>query len=186
MTLIEDHTERFGVEPICRVLTEHGVKVAPSTYYAARNRPHSARALRDAEVLVEIKWVYSGRQLGRGVYGARKVWHQLLRDGLNVPRCQVERLTRAKGVRRGRRFVTTRPDTAVRWAAQLFTRHDEVDRRHAGMPAWGEFGLARELVRTGRWPAPMLRWGGRSRRRPRRCCSCSDNRLDHRRIQHRR
>jgi putative transposase len=65
---IADHQERFGVEPICRVLTEHGIKIAPNTFYAARNRPPSKRALRDAEMLVEIKRVYFDPQLGRGLY----------------------------------------------------------------------------------------------------------------------
>ncbi len=59
------------------MLTEHGVTIAPKTFYAARNRPPSKRSLRDAEVLPEVKRVYSDPQLGRGVYGALKVWHQL-------------------------------------------------------------------------------------------------------------
>jgi putative transposase len=43
IAFIADHKDRFGVEPICRVLTEHGVKIAPSTYYAAQTRPASAK-----------------------------------------------------------------------------------------------------------------------------------------------
>ena len=116
MAFIDAHKERFGVEPICRVLTEHGCKIAPSTYYAARVRPPSARAVRDAELLPEIIRVHADPRIGRGLYGVRKVWHQLLREGVSVPRCQVERLMRAtglQGVRRGKRFVTTRPDAAA-------------------------------------------------------------------------
>ncbi|MGH3550382.1 MAG: IS3 family transposase [Pseudonocardiaceae bacterium] len=120
VAFIQAHRDRFGVEPICRVLTEHGVKIAPSTYYAARNRPPSARRVRDEAVLAEITRVHSDPDIGRGLYGARKVWHQLRRedgvDGAPVPRCAVERLMRKaglRGVRRGRQFVTTKPDPAA-------------------------------------------------------------------------
>lgn len=121
MAFIDGHRGRFGVEPICRVLTEHGVPIAPSTYYAHRRRPLSARSVRDARLLPEITRVHSDPQIGRGLYGARKVWHQLRREGgvggLAVPRCQVERLMRAAGLhgaRRGGRPVrTTRPDPAA-------------------------------------------------------------------------
>ena len=47
MRFISEHKSRFGVEPICRVLTDHGVPIAPSTYYDAIRRPPSARAVRD-------------------------------------------------------------------------------------------------------------------------------------------
>lgn len=116
MAFIDDHKQRFGVEPICRVLTEHGVKIAPSSSYAARSRPPSARAARDRELLAEIVRVHSDPQLGRGLYGARKVWHQLRREGIEVPRCRVERLMRQaglRGVRRGRPMITTKADRAA-------------------------------------------------------------------------
>jgi len=67
---IDAHRGRFGVEPICRVLTEHGMKIAPSTYYAAHNRQPSPRAVRDEQILGEIIRVYSDPDLGRGLYGA--------------------------------------------------------------------------------------------------------------------
>jgi putative transposase len=60
--------------------------------------------------------VHADRDLGRGLYGARKIWHQLRREGVTVARCTVERLMRSAGLRgasRGRRFVTTRPDPAA-------------------------------------------------------------------------
>jgi putative transposase len=99
------------------VLTGHAVKIAPSTYYYAhRSRPPSARAVRDAELLVDIERIYADRRLGRGLYGARKMWHELWREGIEVARCTVERLMRSAGlvgVRRGRRVITTRPDPAV-------------------------------------------------------------------------
>ena len=113
VAFIDDHRDRFGVAPICRVLSEHGVPIAPSGYYAFKSRPVSARALRDAELVVEIERVFHDRNKGRGICGARKVWRLLAREGIEVGRGRVERLMRAqglRGVRRDRQFVTTRPD----------------------------------------------------------------------------
>jgi hypothetical protein len=76
---IDTHKGRFGVAPICRVLCEHGCKIAPSTYYDAKDRPPSKRALRDKELKVEIARVHATNY---GVYGPRKVWLQLNRDGI--------------------------------------------------------------------------------------------------------
>ena len=112
---IDDHRNRFGVEPICRVLAKHGCKIAPSTYYAAKTRAASARCLRDAELKPLIVAVHADRDKGRGVAGVRKVWHHLKRDGVVVARCTVARLMREMGLRgivRGRQFITTRPDPA--------------------------------------------------------------------------
>jgi putative transposase len=75
---IDAHRDRFGVEPICRVLTEHGCKIAPSTYYAAKGRPASPRAERHAmlmPILLSL-WVVNYR-----VYGVRKLWKAALRTG---------------------------------------------------------------------------------------------------------
>jgi putative transposase len=111
IAFIDAHRERFGVEPICRVLTEHGCKIAPNTYWVARKRPPSRRACRDAELVVEIRRVYAENL---SVYGADKVWAQLKREKIRVARCTVERLMRVEGLsgaRRGKAFkVTTRPD----------------------------------------------------------------------------
>ncbi|WP_396642744.1 IS3 family transposase [Microbacterium sp.] len=110
---IDDHRDRFGVEPICRVLTEHAVPIAPSGYYAFKKRPLSARAESDAELVVQIERVFWDRKLGRGISGARKVWRLLRREGIVVARCTVERLMRQqglRGIRRGKQFVTTRPE----------------------------------------------------------------------------
>ncbi|MFG2006178.1 hypothetical protein ACGFNU_44220 [Spirillospora sp. NPDC048911] len=60
----------FGVEPICRVLTEHGTKIAPSTYYAVKSRPASARAVRDERLKTEITRIFVDNYQ---VYGARKI-----------------------------------------------------------------------------------------------------------------
>jgi len=99
--------------PWTRVLCEHGVPIAPSTYYASKSRPPSARATRDVELLGEIRRVHHDRQIGRGLYGARKVWNHLRREGQPVARCTIERLMKANGMRGARRdrrpFVTTRP-----------------------------------------------------------------------------
>jgi putative transposase len=134
IAFIVDHRERFGVEPICRVLSEHGCKIAPSTFFAARTRPPSARASRDEVVLEHVRRVHASPTIGRGVYGARKVWNELGREQARgehpalgrVPRCQVERLMRAdglRGVRRGRPFVTTRADVRARRAPDLVKRN---------------------------------------------------------------
>jgi putative transposase len=68
---IDEHKSVFGVEPICRMLTEHGAPIAPSTYYAAVSRPPSARSVRDAALKAEISRVWKEN---REVYGADKVW----------------------------------------------------------------------------------------------------------------
>ena len=83
---IDAHRDRFGVEPICRIL-----QFAPSTYWSAKRRAPSARSLRDGELRVEIAWVHAENF---GVYGAPKVCAQLNREGHRVARCTVERLMR--------------------------------------------------------------------------------------------
>ncbi|WP_425558049.1 IS3 family transposase, partial [Demequina sediminis] len=85
-----------GVEPICTVLSEAGVQIAPSGYYAAKIRPPSARAVRDAELIVDIRHAHKANL---GVYGARKIHAELNREGIAVARCTVERLMRADGLR---------------------------------------------------------------------------------------
>jgi putative transposase len=114
---IDERRSEFGVEPICEMLP-----IAPSTYYAAKNRPPSARALRDEELTEKIRkaWKDSRRR-----YGARKVWRQLRRQGESVSRCTVERLMRAEGLRgvvRGKKVFTTVPDEAAPRPADLVER----------------------------------------------------------------
>ena len=79
---ITENRHRFGVEPICRVLTQHGCKIAPSTYYAARHRAPSARTRRDELVLVEVRRVHKASR--GGLYGSLKVYHQLRREKVLV------------------------------------------------------------------------------------------------------
>jgi putative transposase len=96
---------RLGVESICAVL-----QVAPSTYYAAKTRPHSARACRDAELIPQLVGLWEDNYR---VYGARKLWKAARRAGVDVGRDQVARLMRAAGIegaRRTRRVRTTRAD----------------------------------------------------------------------------
>ena len=110
IAFIDDHRDVYGVEPICRV-----IPIAPSTYYEAKARERDpvrcpARTQRDAVLREEIGRVW---QANRRVYGVRKVWRQLAREGITTARCTVERLMRAdglEGVVRGRRVRTTIPD----------------------------------------------------------------------------
>jgi putative transposase len=115
---------RWGVEPICRVLTEHAMPIAPSTYYAARTagRQHSTRVQRDERLKDEVRRVHADNF---GVYGARKIWLALNREGIPVARCTVERLMRELelvGARRGRRVRTTRCDPAAARPTDLVRR----------------------------------------------------------------
>lgn len=104
---IDREKVRFGVEPICRVLSAHDCKIAPSTYYARKTRPVSRRAQQDAlwvPVLLAL-WTLNYR-----VYGAHKLWKAALRDGHQIGRDQVARLMRTmqiKGATRMRRVRTT-------------------------------------------------------------------------------
>ena len=119
---IDDHRDAYGVEPICSVLP-----IAPSTYYAHKARQAdpsrlSGRAKRDAALQVEIKRVWNEN---RQVYGARKVWHQLHREGFPVARCTVERLMRQMGIQgvvRGKKVRTTIADEAATRPADLVER----------------------------------------------------------------
>ena len=115
---IDTHRDRFGVEPICREL-----QVAPSTYYAARCRPPSARQVRDEALKVKLRHVHAEHF---GVYGARKLWRQLHREGVPVARCTVERLMRQVGLAgavRGKPRRTTIADETVPRPADLVQRH---------------------------------------------------------------
>jgi putative transposase len=104
------------------VLTDFGVQIAPSTYYAARARPPSPRAIRDDQLKKEIMGVFVDNY---SVYGARKVWWALNRDGIRVGRGRVERLMRAlrlTGAVRGKTVRTTVSDPDAERAADLVKR----------------------------------------------------------------
>jgi len=112
IAFIDDHRGVFGVGPICRVL-----EIAPSTYYAFKaveRDPDLASGLakQDRLDMAAIKQAFDG---SRGRYGARKVWHQLRREGHDIARCTVERLMKVmglQGVVRGKKMITTNPDAA--------------------------------------------------------------------------
>jgi putative transposase len=119
---ISEHKDLFGAGPICRVLTQHGCPIAPSTYYDATRRAPSARAVRDEELKAAVSRVHAANY---GVYGARKVWLQLNREGIPVARCTVERLMREldlAGARRGKRVRTTVASAAAARPADLVRR----------------------------------------------------------------
>ena len=107
VTFIDDHRGEYGVESICTV-----VPIAPSTYYEHKAREADPRrvpprAHRDRALRPEIVRVW---EKNISVYGAKKVWKQLKREGFSVARCMVERLMKEmglEGVVRGRAFTTT-------------------------------------------------------------------------------
>ena len=113
IAFVDDHRAVHGVEPICRLLP-----IAPSTYHAhvaARRDPakRSARRNRDDALCPEIARVHAENF---SVYGVRKVWRQLRREGVAIARCTVERLMRAMGLRgavRGRAVKTTVQNPAL-------------------------------------------------------------------------
>ena len=129
---IDGHRGEFGVEPICRELSAAGAKIAPSTYYAAKTRPPSARAIRDAAMMAILMtlWVTN-----RKVYGAHKLWKAALRGGHVIGRDQVARLMRELGIRgvsrrRNKVFTTISDPDAVR-APDLVNRVFTADRPDA-------------------------------------------------------
>jgi putative transposase len=104
------------------VLTEFGIKIAPSTYYAVRSRPKSRREVEDGQLMAEIRRVYDDNYR---VYGARKMWRQLKREGIQVGRGRVERLMRRLGITgavRGKTVRTTIQDPGGVRAADLVNR----------------------------------------------------------------
>jgi putative transposase len=118
VSFINEHRERFGVEPICDTL-----QVAPSTYYTALSRPASTRTVRDRELKVEIARVH---QENFDVYGTEKVWKQLRRESVEVGRDRVGRLMaelKLEGAVRGKTWRTTIPSAVVSRPADLVDRN---------------------------------------------------------------
>ena len=109
---IDDYRTDFGVEPICRTLP-----IAPSTYDAAKATERtpdraSPRSKRDAVLRQVMGKLWNDNH---SVYGYKKLWHALRREGHNVARCTVARLMRERGIRgvvRGKKIITTNPDAA--------------------------------------------------------------------------
>jgi putative transposase len=126
VAFIDDNRAEFGAEPICTTL-----QVAPSTYYAAKKRTLSARALRDAAMMPVLLalWVAN-----RKVYGAHKLWKAARRAGHDIGRDQVARLMRqlgVHGVSRRRKVFTTRPDPDALRPPDLVKRNFTADRPDA-------------------------------------------------------
>jgi putative transposase len=114
---IDEHKGSYGIEPICRTLA-----IAPSSYYAAKARPPSARAIRDTEIGTTLTRIHAEHF---GVYGVRKAWHVLRRAGVRVGRDQVGRLMGTLGLAgasRTKRIRTTRPGPVTARPADLVER----------------------------------------------------------------
>ena len=129
MRFIDEHKDRrtdgglrWGVEPICEVLTEHNLAIAPATYYAVKSRPAAPRRRRDEQLKPLIAELH---ERNYGVYGVRKMHAALRRDGVQIGRDQTARLMRElglAGVRRGRVKRTTVRTQAGQRPADLVNR----------------------------------------------------------------
>ena len=150
---VDENRADCGVEPICAELP-----IAPSVYYEHKRRERepercSARSRRDAALCTEIRRVWESNF---GVYGARKVWRQLQREGIEVARCTVERLMRLeglKGVVRGETKRTTIPDDSAARPADLVDRIFEADGPNrlwladiTYVPTWSGFAYAALVI----------------------------------------
>jgi putative transposase len=115
---IEEHRERFGVEPICQTMG-----VSASAYYDRASGRRSARAIEDERLLAVIRELHEHNYLA---YGSRRMWKALLRAGEQVGRGRVERLMRQNGLqgakRRGKPWRTTRPDPLAQRSPDLVQR----------------------------------------------------------------
>jgi putative transposase len=124
---IDEHRGRFGVEPICRVLD-----VSASAYYQRASGERSARALEDERLLAVIRGTH---EKNYEAYGYRRTWKALLRKGERVPRCRVQRLMAAGGIRgakrRGKPWRTTRADPAAARRSDLVARDFTAHRPNA-------------------------------------------------------
>jgi putative transposase len=115
--LIDAYRDRFGVTPIC-----HALQIAPSTYYAAKTRPPSQRALRDEWLGTHIRRIYDANYQ---VYGARKIWRALHREDIAVARATAQRVMRDLGIHgavRGQPKRTTVADETAQCPADLVKR----------------------------------------------------------------
>ncbi|MEX1037396.1 MAG: IS3 family transposase [Acidimicrobiia bacterium] len=132
---IIEHRGRFGVVPICRVLSCHGWRIAPNTFYAWLKRPPSKRALWDMTITEILSGYYEPdedrRRPPESLYGAEKMWAHLNREGITVARCTIERLMAINGwhgVTRGNTKIrTTVSDPDAHRPADLVDRNWRVD-----------------------------------------------------------
>jgi len=121
---VQEHRERFGVEPICRTLG-----VSASAFYQRETGQRSARRIQDERLLDRIREVHKENY---EAYGYRRTWKALLRAGEQVPRCQVQRLMAGNGIRgakrRGKPWRTTTPDPEARRRPDLVNRDFTAER----------------------------------------------------------
>jgi hypothetical protein len=155
VSYIDEHKHLFGVEPICQALTSFGWPIASSTYRAACRRSPSLRTRRDERLAEQIRRVHAANY---GVYGARKVWLALNREGIEVARCTVERIMRELGLRgvvragpagpAGPRSPTNRVPPKLmahaRDAARTYGKSDPIDALAVARAALREDGLPTE------------------------------------------
>ena len=128
ISFIDEHRSVLGVEPICRLLP-----IAPSTYYDTLTKRTdvdrlSIRARNDRALKIEIRRVFNENYR---VYGVRKVWRQLQREGFGVARCTVARLMRGMGLQgiiRGKPVKTTVSDKAASCPLDRVNRHFKAPR----------------------------------------------------------
>lgn len=109
VAFVDSQKAEHGVQPVLQALESTPAQIAPSTYYATKTRPASARSRRDEQLTALIERIHAENY---GVYGARKIWKELHRRGVRVARCTVERLMRESGLRgllRDKSPRTTRP-----------------------------------------------------------------------------
>ncbi|KAB1644811.1 IS3 family transposase [Gulosibacter chungangensis] len=109
IAFIDANKADYGVEPICRALVDTAAEIAPSSYYAAKTRPWSDRAIRDLELSASITRIHKENF---GVYGVRKIRAELRREGEQVAESTVRRLMKALGLRgipRAKGPKTTKP-----------------------------------------------------------------------------
>lgn len=145
---IDDHRDRFGVDPICTVLTSYGVKIAPSTYYAAKVRgPVSDAAWTEAHAANTVHRLFVSN---RRLYGVRKMWHAMKHAGHDVGRDEVSRLMGICGisgaVRGRRRTMVGVEDGALR--GNLVGRFERSARGGQAQSAGGRRVLAFARVGT--------------------------------------
>ena len=123
MLFVNKNKAGYGVEPVCRQ-----IQIAPSSYFDHKRRARDAdrlpdRIKRDIKLELDIHRIWEGNFR---VYGARKVWRQLMREGISVARCTVERLMKKlgiQGIRRGKKCWTTVADDS------LYRPTDKVNRQ---------------------------------------------------------
>ena len=167
VTFIDDHRADYGVEPMCKVLP-----IAPSTYYEhvrCRRDPElrSARAKRDEVLEAAVRPVW---EANRGLYGGRKVWHQLRREDVSVARCTVQRLMKGLGRVRARLLHSSRRSssgsvTQANRPPENPAQSTPASRRVACRQSMVTTLAKRKRVAARRWSEPCAGRRWRSRRR---------------------